>query len=1040
MSRIVLLPPDAISSIQSSKQIISLQGVALALMENSLDAGSTKVEITVDFRRGCCTIEDNGSGIPSAEFLEAGGLGKLYHTSKHQHSAEDVHGSTGTYLASLGALSYLSITSKHADDDDSATLAIHQAKTIARHIPSPQSYDLTLSPSHGTRAVVRDLFGNMPVRVKQRAITEESVGEESRAWRELRHGVVATLLAWSRACSVEIQDINIESSKVRLGAHHPSFSHTLTEKSLNQLAGAMTRFDLKDNLPTLIQAGLAPTECRKNWIPLSAASSTISVKGLLCLDPVPTKACQFIALGVRPCALRAGYINLYDAVNRMFSNSSFGAAEDDSIDIDDAEKDRRKRDRRFKTDGLTRKQTQGRKGVDRWPMFVLQVKFRSRTGRADRLNERSLKAIIALLEVAVREWLVTNHFRPRREHRSKQRQDEQSPQTSTAPSTPGRKTSSSATPNTGRLQDVERISTAKRRKVVDLSGRALTADGVYGGMARPASADFSSWSRIKSGKHALYNDLWADKKPRTAPAGQVGSVREPVQIQTSAFQLPILEAGELNSRTSTVNLKAHLLPRSRRESPTSTTSGADQSTSSDDFGSIDSEGLIAAAEQTEDTFHIGEPSDALVEWTDSRTKQTFQVNARTGVVLPNRSRPSTAQEARDEHETLTRISAAINTSRTSIGLPLTLSKRPSTASKKNSERWLPGFLKQWNNPVFTRQEEERIHVVSFDGPGIDVSEIASHNCKHDATVESFDQRSGRSTRTLSKSALQNAKVIRQVDRKFILCKVQEGADEVLVLVDQHAASERIILEGLFEELCAPVDEAERLTTGSKVKTAYLENRLRFEVSEAEFDLLNTHSGHFANWGILYNLKSREEVLSASQVRQPKQEHTIIVKALPPGIVERCVLFPKLLIELLRSEIWALSASAKRPIPRLDTLAKQEPHHAWLMCIGACPKGLLDLLNSRACRSAIMFNDELSIERCEELLHDLSKCAFPFMCAHGRISMVPLLELGTVGINDHDTSVSIKSESDIYNSWSFTAAFSKWGGIRHSSDRSNKVQR
>lgn len=41
----------------------------------------------------------------------------------------------------------------------------------------------------------------------------------------------------------------------------------------------------------------------------------------------------------------------------------------------------------------------------------------------------------------------------------------------------------------------------------------------------------------------------------------------------------------------------------------------------------------------------------------------------------------------------------------------------------------------------------------------------------------------------------------------------------------------------------------------------------------------------------------------------------------------------------------------------------------------------------------MFGDSLSVEDCRALLDRLGKCAFPFQCAHGRPSMVPLLELG-----------------------------------------------
>lgn len=44
----------------------------------------------------------------------------------------------------------------------------------------------------------------------------------------------------------------------------------------------------------------------------------------------------------------------------------------------------------------------------------------------------------------------------------------------------------------------------------------------------------------------------------------------------------------------------------------------------------------------------------------------------------------------------------------------------------------------------------------------------------------------------------------------------------------------------------------------------------------------------------------------------------------------------------------------------------------------------------------MFNDELSLEECRSLVLQLANCAFPFQCAHGRPSMVPLLDLGSGG--------------------------------------------
>jgi DNA mismatch repair protein MLH3 len=44
----------------------------------------------------------------------------------------------------------------------------------------------------------------------------------------------------------------------------------------------------------------------------------------------------------------------------------------------------------------------------------------------------------------------------------------------------------------------------------------------------------------------------------------------------------------------------------------------------------------------------------------------------------------------------------------------------------------------------------------------------------------------------------------------------------------------------------------------------------------------------------------------------------------------------------------------------------------------------------------MFNDVLTVQECKDLVRQLVSCAFPFQCAHGRPSMVPLVDLGSGG--------------------------------------------
>lgn len=75
---ILPLPDEVVAQIKSSAAIVSLAGVVLELVKNSLDAAATKIEVSVDFTRGGCSVEDNGLGISPFEFRDEGGLGKLY--------------------------------------------------------------------------------------------------------------------------------------------------------------------------------------------------------------------------------------------------------------------------------------------------------------------------------------------------------------------------------------------------------------------------------------------------------------------------------------------------------------------------------------------------------------------------------------------------------------------------------------------------------------------------------------------------------------------------------------------------------------------------------------------------------------------------------------------------------------------------------------------------------------------------------------------------------------------------------------------------
>ena len=981
-ARILPLSEDAISGITSSKQITSLSGVILALLENALDADASKVDISVNFGRGSCVVEDNGTGIPSVEISEHGGLGKIHHTSKAT-TGRTLHGSTGTYLASLAALSMVSITSRHLSEDASATMIMHQGRVVARHLPSLPAHELTAFGTHGTRVSTNDLFGNMPVRVKHRALlSAQCTTTDERIWLELKRDLLAMLLAWRTPCSVRLRDSETHNRNLTLSGSHSTVSSALTERNLNTLHGKAARYDLRDAFPLLFQAGFASSNSRTRWVPVSASTSKLSCHGLICLDPSPTRLCQFVSIGIQPCSSTSGHNTIYEAINKLFLNSDFGTV----VGHGGPRTDERGLHSR---DEAASRQSRTSKGIDRWPMFVLQVKLKDEHQKpVHGQPKNNLEQIVDVIEAMIQQWLDLHGHRPQQTRTRKPRDPAQPRISSSSPSQPTRGAPDSlhhkgtsrsfGTPTRSRTSSTMDLLTAKR------SGYMPRQD--LSSSKRPrTTSEIDVLSRIKTGKGGI--------------AIPPGLSRSPATTQSTHFALPTLEPGSLSSHFKATK-SLSVFPSKESVLASAHPARSYTTAHSDDFGTISDSGLLEAVSasrlvQTQAAELTSARPDSAsdlvdaVKWTDPITKQTFLVNSRTGVVIPSSdqtgSRMSRAQDTRSSNLT------SGNMAMTTAGRPLTMNGRGTSGGESLTNDDIPTFLSNWQNPVFIRQTEQEIPIASVIGPGKELSDLGKQRCNHDAVSDYFAASGHVLPSKLSKVDLQHGTVINQVDAKFILCALPtaDSTARTLVLVDQHAASERVILESLLSDLCSPIDKlspvaslSTNLHCKSAVNTVPLDHALLFELTPEESDLLRTHAPLFARFGILYDL--RTDVGG-------KAYHALAARALPPAIAERCKLFPKLLIDLLRAEIWSRVDSGKTlPAVRYDV---RNDEKGWIESIGSCPKMLLDMINSRACRSAIMFNDVLSIQECEELLAKLAKCAFPFMCAHGRVSMVPVGVIG-----------------------------------------------
>ncbi|KAI8151311.1 hypothetical protein K4K49_006045 [Colletotrichum sp. SAR 10_70] len=314
------LPEDVIRRISSSATITSLNAVVCGLIKNSFDAGATRINITVDYSRGNCTVEDDGLGILPIEFREAGGLGKLYHTSRHSPESE-AHGASGNFLSSLAALSLLSITSHHHLHNSQNSLTLHNAKVLARNVPALPEQRL-LAFAHGTRVIVRDLFGSMAVRVKQRAVAAEKAAVD-KEWSRLVHDLVALLLAWPSPVALYARD-TIHNNEIRF---KPTSTSIKTAK-FNFLGHSSS---------ILAQSGLSGGLDHVSWIPIGATRGKLTIDGCISLSPVATRRAQFISFGVHPVANEHGTNVLYTEVNRVFVNSGFAIEEDVDMSLDQDE-------------------------------------------------------------------------------------------------------------------------------------------------------------------------------------------------------------------------------------------------------------------------------------------------------------------------------------------------------------------------------------------------------------------------------------------------------------------------------------------------------------------------------------------------------------------------------------------------------------------------------------------------------------------------------------------------------------------------------
>ncbi|MDP6174848.1 MAG: DNA mismatch repair endonuclease MutL, partial [Rhodospirillales bacterium] len=171
------LPETLVNRIAAGEVVERPASAVKELIENSIDAGASRIDIVVrDGGRTQITISDDGKGMSAEELT----LAVERHATSKLPDDDLLNiaslGFRGEALASIGAVSRMTLTSRRAEDDEAWSLNVEGG---AIGSPAPAAHP------PGTRLEIRDLFYATPARLKFLKSPRTELGHVSEAVKRL---------------------------------------------------------------------------------------------------------------------------------------------------------------------------------------------------------------------------------------------------------------------------------------------------------------------------------------------------------------------------------------------------------------------------------------------------------------------------------------------------------------------------------------------------------------------------------------------------------------------------------------------------------------------------------------------------------------------------------------------------------------------------------------------------------------------------------------------------------------------------------------
>lgn len=237
MAKISILDPLVANKIAAGEVVERPSAVVKELVENAIDAGSTKIYVEIQSGgKKSIRITDNGKGIPPEEVAIAF---ERHATSKVTH-IEDIYALTtlgfrGEALASIAAVSHVEMTSKQAPNDMGQLIKLSGGRMVENTPTGSQD---------GTTIVVKELFYNTPARLKFMKSTSAETGA-------------------------------ISDLMIRLALSHPeiSFTYVVDQKNIFKTPG--------DKDPYKVIYAVLDKELAQNLVPVSVEKEGWKLTGYL---------------------------------------------------------------------------------------------------------------------------------------------------------------------------------------------------------------------------------------------------------------------------------------------------------------------------------------------------------------------------------------------------------------------------------------------------------------------------------------------------------------------------------------------------------------------------------------------------------------------------------------------------------------------------------------------------------------------------------------------------------------------------------------